>query len=114
MKRYILILFAIVLSLPGFSQNEMSMDSLKLKLQTAPADSNRAILLYQLSREYWDIDLDTSIQISNELLKLSQSIDYKKGIGNAYSGIGVVNWLKGDYENALKYNKLALEIRKTL
>src|SRR5688572_15771250 len=111
MKRIILVLLFISSNLVMPAQNEVSIESLQYRLKNTPADSTRANLLYQLSREYWDRDLDSSLAVAHELLNFSNKIKFTRGAGNAYSSMGVAHWYKGDYVNALKYNNLALETR---
>ncbi len=105
---YVLLLYSATL----FAQNEISIDSLRKQIASANDDSTRTELLYKLSREYWDTNLDSSISVAQNLLQLSQKINLLQGIGNAYSSMGVAYWYKGDYPNALKYNTLALEARE--
>jgi tetratricopeptide (TPR) repeat protein len=79
---------------------------------TVPADSIRAQLLYDLSHAYWSGNLDSARMLAEEVLAISEKINYKTGIGNAFSSMGVVYWLQGDYASALYYNEKALEVRK--
>ena len=127
MKSFILkILFTLVLVLSCFqvvAQNPVVVDSLVKELRnfekgrsssSAPtlADTTKAKILYELSHEYWSGNLDSALLIAEQVLELSAKINYQPGIGSAYSSIGVVHWLKGEYEEALNYNQKALEIRK--
>ena len=47
-------------------------------------------LLYKLGSEYNDFNLDSSLIVSNETIKLSQAINYVKGESNGYI-------IKGNY-----------------
>ncbi len=76
------------------------------------SDSTRANIIYQLSFEYRSSNLDTSLSYAQQALSLSQAINYLKGIGNGYNGIGVVYWYRGQYERALEYFQLSLQIRQ--
>lgn len=120
MKRIFLLLSVLFFS-GAEGQNFTIIDSLKRELikfekskseiSSSPADSVKASLLYQMSREYWSGNLDTAMILAEEVLNLSEKINYKTGIGNAFSSMGVVYWYKGDYENALLYNQKALKTR---
>ncbi len=95
--------------------NLQNIDSLKKLLKpnsSSLADSIKANILYQISKEYWSGDLDKSMDYANQVLTLSQTIHYKKGEGNAYNSIGVIYWYKGEYPQALEYNEHALKIRE--
>lgn len=109
--KIILSLFLFI-SLHVAAQNKNNIDSLKNEINRATNDSLKAELLYQLSREYWDNNLDTSLKIANELLHFAQSTGQQIAEGNAYSSMGVVYWYKGDYQNALNFHKYALETRE--
>jgi len=120
------IFFITVLMLFSFRvmpQNPVVVDSLTKELRsfeqrrgtsTAPGliDTTKAKILYELSHEYWSGNLDSALLIAEQVLDLSTKINYKPGMGSAYSSIGVVHWLLGEYEEALMYNLKALEIRK--
>ena len=104
------------------AQNPVVVDSLLKELRSfeqnrrspsAPsiADTTKAKILYELSHEYWSGNLDSALLIAEQVLELSAKINYKPGMGSAYSSIGVVHWLQGEYDEALTYNRKALEIR---
>ena len=105
-------LAVILITTSLFAQNLERVDSLRKKLLTAVNDSDRAHWYYQLSREYWDINLDSSITVAQQLLEFSKQAKLSHASGNAYSSMGVAYWYQGDYPNALKYNTLALETRQ--
>jgi hypothetical protein len=47
---------------------------------------------------------------ANQCLALSEHPGYKKGMSNAYSGMGQVGDLKGDYLPALEFHKKSLKL----
>jgi adenylate cyclase len=126
MKRILIILlFTIHCSLfTAFAQNQHQVDSLLAALKKhdaakkelgshAPAmyDTTAANILNNLSYAYWGSNPDTAMYYANQCLALSEQIGYKKGMGRAYNGMGVINANKGDYSKALAYHKKALAIR---
>ena len=111
MKSFPLVLLCLLTGELG-AQNLHDIDSLRAVLAAhTQEDTLRAKALYQLSREYWDRDLDTAFSIAQGLLELSQRIRYEPGIGNAYNSMGVARWYTGEYPDAKHYHELALEAR---
>lgn len=94
----------------SFSQDQHLVDSLHFLLKKAKQDTARANILYQISVLYWDSDPDKAIGYANKTLALSEKTGYKKGMGNAYNSMGVVNHNKGDYPGAMKFFSKALRI----
>jgi len=121
MKHKLRFLFFIsfFISLNVTGQNQSAVDSLNKELikfesakKNSQQDSVKADILYRLSREYWNSNLDTSMMYAVKVLLLSKAINYKTGIGNAFSSMGVIYWYRGDYERALSHNEKALAIRQ--
>jgi signal transduction histidine kinase len=110
-----------------FSQDQQLIDSLQLQLKNHNAskfklskntsalyDTTKANILYELSKSYRNNDPTKSIELANQSLALSQQINYKKGIGNAFNTLGVSYHQKGEFTQALDYYKRSLEIRKEI
>jgi len=119
----LLFIHALLCCFSAVAQNPVVVDSLKRELrkfeetrgsssEPSLADTTKAKILYELSHEYWSGNLDSALLIAEQVLELSTKINYPHGIGSAYSSIGVVHWLLGEYEEALTYNQKALEFRK--
>jgi signal transduction histidine kinase len=51
-------------------------------------DTVRADLLYRIAKEYSLTNMERSSEYSRQLLSLSQQINYKKGVGYGYNGLG--------------------------
>lgn len=118
-------MFFLLVNAACSAQNSLVVDSLIHQLRLyedskqksgaaspAIADSVKADILYQLSREYWSGNLDTAALYADRVLSLSEKINYKEGIGNAYASRGVIYWFQGDYINALLYNEKSLKERE--
>ena len=72
-------------------------------------DSTKALLLCNLSGEYWGNNSDTAMYYARQSLSLSTQIGFKKGLGKAYNSIAVINWMKGNYPVALDYFQKSLK-----
>ncbi len=74
-------------------------------------DSIKANLLYGLALQYWAHIFDTAIDYTQQVLVISKQIGYRKGIGNAYNGMGLINMQMKNYAVSLDYYQKALIIR---
>jgi len=106
-----------------FSQEQYFIDSLQTQLKELNAaklqtgsnaytikDSLIAKVLLQLTMAYAHNNPDKAMEYANQALQLSKQSGYKKGIGNAYTMIGSINWDKGEYVQAMEFYKTALQI----
>ena len=107
-----------------FAQDRHTIDSLQNDLKqfeaqkremgknaTVLADSIKANLLYAIGIEYWGVNPDTAGYYANQTLSISQQIGYKKGIGNAYNLMGLVNLHLKNFTLASDYFENAIKLR---
>ena len=92
------------------AQERQTIDSLQKKLESSKKDSTQAILFYRLYNSFKISDYDTAINYARKCLTLSQSIGYKKGIADGYSGIADINCKRGAYQPALENLQKALPL----
>lgn len=96
------------------AQNERQViDSLLLELDNSN-DATKVEALNELSRNYWQISLDSSFYFANEALNLAHIIQYKKGIADAYNRIGNVYFYQKDNKKALEFYEKCLDLRLEL
>jgi tetratricopeptide (TPR) repeat protein len=87
-------------------------DSLLRVLKTAKEDTNKVNTLNLLSRQYSNTGLyEQAKNYAEQAQSVSEKIDFKIGLGNAISNIGVAYWHQGVYEKALENHLKALKIR---
>jgi tetratricopeptide (TPR) repeat protein len=123
MKRVISVIYILFLALAGYAQDENLIDSLKNQLKnydaqklemhlqsSAKADTAKVKILFALSKAYWGITPSVAMNYAKQSLQLSAQIDYKKGIGNAYNSIGIIEKQNGNYLLALEYHRKSLQI----
>jgi signal transduction histidine kinase len=68
--------------------------------------------MYELIRMYFDDGPDSAIYYDNLLMSLSERIGYKKGLGDAYNGLGLINMVGGrNYPLAIESFQKAIKIR---
>ncbi|MCD4834780.1 MAG: tetratricopeptide repeat-containing sensor histidine kinase [Bacteroidales bacterium] len=99
------------LTLYSFSQdNRQTIDSLFNELEKAD-DKDKIEILNNISKNYWDYSLDSSLYFANEALNLAHIVQDKKGISDAYNKIGNVYSFQNESELALEFFHKCLEIR---
>ena len=102
--------------LPGvvFSQENSVADSLVRLLKVSKSDTAKVNLLTDLA---WELKFDNpqqAITYLDSALTLSQSLNFKKGEGNAFNFRGVVEDIHGNSEAAIDFFQKALAIREAL
>lgn len=98
----------------GFKAKENLIDSLKAALIKSSDDTTRINLLNDLAWELKEINPDTSLKISIAAIKNSEKFNFLSGLVNAFNCIGSVNFLKGNYPEALLNFEKSLEISTKL
>ena len=83
--------------------NASNLDTLKIKLQKAKEDTNKVLVLLEISGEKGVIDGYESIRYSKEALELSAKLNYKTGKIKSCSTLGEEYTKKAEYETAFKY-----------
>ena len=100
-----------LISLFSFSQdNRQAIDSLFNELEKAD-DKSKIEILNNISRNYWNFSLDSSLYFANEALNLAHIVHDKKGISDAYNRIGNVYSFQNENELAFEFYQKCLEIR---
>jgi adenylate cyclase len=103
LKNFIkLSLFGVILSAcSGFAQDTTVVDSLTTELNKCDEDTNKVIVLNDLSYLYIGVSPEKALSYANQALLLSISLDYTKGKANAYYRIGLNYLRQGIYLDAL-------------
>lgn len=77
-------------------------------------DTIRAELLNTIGFETYTTDLELTKKYAEELLELSEQINYEIGIMKSYNLMGIYYDFKGQYNSALEYYKLSLRMAEQL
>jgi tetratricopeptide (TPR) repeat protein len=107
----VLLTFALaLLTFAGYAQlrGQARLDSLLAVLPKAKSDTNKVLLLDNISWEYKSINPDEGIKYGKLQLALSQQLRWPKGIALSYNRMGSNYIFKSDYPNALEYDLKAL------
>jgi len=115
MKKVILFLvLCVALFQIGFAQNQHVVDSLLKVLPTTKEDSNRAKILINLSRLYFQTDPEKCFAYANQALILAQKLTYKKVIIRSYQNISIYYVINNDYTKATDFCQKAITVAKEL
>ena len=105
----IIIFFQLLLHTHLVAQ-QTKLDSLIISLNNYKApcknicinDSNKVIILDNLSWEFKSIDLDSALLFADQSLELALQINWKKGIARAYTQKSICLRYIGNYDKALE------------
>ncbi|MDA3954805.1 MAG: tetratricopeptide repeat-containing sensor histidine kinase [Bacteroidales bacterium] len=112
MKRSVGILFICLLALLNSTKinADISIDSILVSIRSMPNDTNKVLKLAKLAKKYTKFQIDTSLILGNDALKLAQSLEYKRGVAYSFYILGIVYRYYGDYDKSLDYSQKAFEI----
>ena len=94
-----------------FAKDSKIVDSLKTIYKTAKHDTLRIKTLFDLANEFYLSNPDTSEIICTKALQISQKINSKKDIAEAYNWLAFFTQQKGEIDNAINYNKKSLKLK---
>mgnify|MGYP002359220569 CR=1 FL=1 len=114
MKPLFFILLLLLSQQSLFSQDRET-DSLKRVINTTTSDTVKVNTHIIICRSLWGAGkLDSAMVHALAAKKMSEKVNFKKGQGDAYNNIGIVNMYKGDYYKAEEFFLKASEIFKVL
>ncbi|HOZ86504.1 MAG TPA: tetratricopeptide repeat protein [Bacteroidia bacterium] len=94
--------------------NENKIDSLLALIKNEKQDSNQVNTLNSLGFEYSVQDFSKAKFYLNQAEQLARRIDFKKGLANSLSYLGIAYETQGDYFEALNAQVSALKIREEI
>ncbi|MEO8088070.1 MAG: tetratricopeptide repeat protein [Bacteroidota bacterium] len=112
-KIFMLVLFCIAFFQFCFAQNQQNVDSLLNVLPTTKEDTNRAKLLINLSKIYFQTDPEKCFNYAKQALSLAQKLNYKKCIIRSYQNISIYYVINNDYEKAIAYCQKAVAVAES-
>ncbi|MBK8968589.1 MAG: tetratricopeptide repeat protein [Lewinellaceae bacterium] len=89
-------------------------DSLARLLTTAPADTQRVILLTDYAWEINETQTDEADRRLQEAIQLAKKLNYLRGEAAARNGLGVVEEIRGNFDRAQQHYQQALDLRRKL
>lgn len=107
-------IFAYIIFIAGSIASAQNNDSLIALLKTNIPDSTKLQTLSDLNWNYLGIDLDKAMSFAEQELELAKKSNDQKFIAQGYNDIGIVYMKKSNFREAIKWHKLALDIRLKL
>ena len=114
MRKNLLILLCVVISLACKAQLERTSDSLINLLKIAKEDTNKVNLLYSIGDVFESSYPDSAKKYIYQGGALSKKIGYTIGTQKFYRRMGYVFAVQSQYDSLLLYSQLSLETAKTL
>lgn len=127
MQRISMFILIMLLWAKAIAQQEHVIDSLqneikkfdahkleKGKAYNAQEDTTRIDLLYQLCIQYVATDAEKVKQIASEIIQSSELINYKDGLADGYTVMGIYYNHKGDFRKCIEMHQQALDIANQL
>ena len=116
MKTKLLILFlSCYFSISAFSQANKVVEDLTNQLQNYPKqDTNRVWILLKLVIANYGYNPKNMQAAAEEAIALSEKLNYKKGLADAYKGLGAKYLFTGEYKNAESYFLKSLKISEEI
>jgi class 3 adenylate cyclase len=112
MKQLLLVLAGFVIPLLTYSQKvgQQKVDSLLSELPAKKDDTSRINLLVAVALNCIYSNQEQGLKAAAEALQLSEKINWPKGIAQAKTATGRIQWRKGEFESALENHQQALAI----
>lgn len=101
--RFRYFIFILLISGPGlFAQDQLKIDSLRLRVESCKEDTSKINLINQLSWELSKKDVIQAIQTAQTALELSLSLKSPEYIAGSYVNLGNYLFRMGKYDEAMK------------
>jgi len=107
-----IILIFSILSIYTLIHAQNLIDSLVIELNQAEENEAKVLLYKEISKQYFNLDLDTAIKYGKEGLILATEIDYEEGIADLNNNLGIFYRFKGEYELAINHFFESLRIKQ--
>lgn len=99
----ILFFYSFPLFLLGLSgQNQFMIDSLRVEIDNAASDNDKANIIIDLSRLYWKVDFSIAKELAYEAIELQDEDKPTTQTAKAYRNLGNTELLSGNYQESLK------------
>ncbi|MCD4695351.1 MAG: tetratricopeptide repeat protein [Bacteroidales bacterium] len=108
-------IFVLFIFMGNLHANEViEIDRLLQQLKNKKTDTAQVNLLNKISEKYLYIDTEKINEFARQALKLSEDINYQKGIAQSFNNLGIYYRAKGIYSQSIDYTFRSLEIMEAL
>jgi serine phosphatase RsbU (regulator of sigma subunit) len=114
LKKLFLIGCSVLFGQQIFAQSDIQhlIDSVSMLSKTAKEDTNKVLLLSELSYRFRNNNADTAIFFANQALTLSEKLNYQRGKGIAIHDLAAAYFFRDEYGKGLEYCNQAQELLK--
>jgi hypothetical protein len=85
----------------GVAQQHI-IDSLRMRVRNAPNDSIKGVFQCKIGKEFWYINADSSSFYTNAAKEIAVTKNINGLLPYCFNNYGVLEYLQGNYSNALK------------
>ena len=112
---FILVSFSFKAYSQSNASDSLKIDSLKKVLETQKEDTNKVNALYKVSRYLSNVaDYNSSTQYADSALKLSNKLNFKKGMADAFLSKALINYDQNKFPEAVENGERSLKLMKEL
>lgn len=108
------IFFTILFSEQAISQQSSIIDSLLHQLKSSQSDSEKVVILNDLSWEWVSADINKSKTYANAALSIAVKTKFQAGIASSYNMLATAFDYAGEYDSSLVYFDKSLALRRKL
>lgn len=99
----------------SFAQNtRQKLDSLEAALRSSRPDTNKVLLLCNMSSDYYEINPEQGVEYGKQALALAKKLEYDYGLVKSNNVIARCYAIQSQYSSALKHYKDALLVAKKM
>ncbi|MFQ3213841.1 MAG: signal transduction histidine kinase [Marivirga sp.] len=114
MKYWLFIFFFLLYTALQGQPKSNGVDEIKSSLSRIPADSNRVLLLEQITNAYYNINIDSANYYAQKTLDLALAVGFKRGIALGYLRVGFARILLGDIAGAIPMHAKSIEMADSI
>jgi signal transduction histidine kinase len=113
MRKYVLLLLILKITLVSFSQNKPIIDSLLNALKTTK-ELGHTILYSELAWEHLFYDISTAHEYALKSVEIAEKYKVDNDLSEAYNTLSTTHYRKGNYAESILYSEKAIVIREKL
>ncbi len=103
-----------LLIIPLFSLSQSKLDSLLSELDRSEDNVEKVLLYKEVSKQYFNLNIDSAITYGKQGLALAERIDFQEGAADINNNLGIFYRTIGLYNISIDYYFKSLEIKEQL
>ena len=106
------LLILYILDVTAIGHSQTIIDSLLFTLNHTENSEDKVLIYKEISKQFYNLNLDSAIEYGNIGLKLAQEIGFEEGIADLNNNLGIYYRFKGEYEVAINHFFESLRIKQ--